>query len=356
MRILTVVGARPNFIKAYLISQELKRRGHEEVLVHTGQHYDYEMSAIFFKELDIPSPEYNLGLKAGEINLMTKGLEHIIEKTKPQLSLIYGDTNSSLAGVLASYLSAVPIAHIEAGERCFDFEMPEERNRILIDHYSDLLLCATKTATQHLRKEKVGGRVYFTGNVMFDSVLFCLPKLCSKALLHKLDLKEKKYLLLTLHRPQNVDSKNSLNLLLQALRKVKSPIIFPMHPRTRKKIEEFGLLSKFSKIMKIIPPQSYLNLLTLLNNAKLVMTDSGGVQAEAFSLKVPCLTFLNQTTWTETVSFGNNRVVGIDRIKIEAALNHFDRQGFKKAPLIFGKGYAHREIVDILERYLHAQS
>jgi len=282
---------------------------------------------------------------------MVDKIKDIIKKTRPALSLIYGDTNSSLAGAVASYLSGILIAHIEAGERSFDFEMPEERNRILIDHYSQFLFCATRTAVNHLKKEGVKGRVFFAGNVMYDSVLSCLPKVKSATILNKLKLEPKKYHLLTLHRPQNVDSKDNILALLEIFTKHNQQVVFPLHPRTKKRLQYYGLLSKFKKAIKIIPPQPYLNLLALLYNSTLVMTDSGGLQTEAFSLGIPCITFLNQTTWVETVASGNNRVVGLDRKKIESALNYFSKHGFNKAPDIFGNGQAYLNIVNQVENY-----
>lgn len=352
MKIVTILGARPNFVKAYLISKEFKKRGHQEIIVHTGQHYDYQMSEVFFKDLHIPTPDYNLNLRGTQINEMIKQIGAIIRNEKPNLTLVYGDTNSTLAGAISSFLNNTPIAHVEAGERCYDFEMPEERNRVIIDHYSHWLFCSTRVAIEKLNKEGVTKNVYFTGNVMYDSVLYNKDNLKKQTILEKFDLKPKEYVLLTLHRPQNVDSIDTIKILLKILQTVKYPIILPLHPRTKKSLSNFGLLEEFKKNVISTEPMNYLDTLAMIKNAKFVLTDSGGVQAESFCLNTPCISFLNDTAWTETVETGWNKIVALDEARAIQAIGDFSKTtpAVSSKP-IFGDGTAYLQIIDILETH-----
>lgn len=351
MKIVTILGARPNFVKAYLISKELKNRNHEEIIIHTGQHYDYQMSEVFFKDLEIPAPNYNLNLRSTQINDMVHEIQEIISREKPDLTLVYGDTNSTLAGAVASFLNHVPIAHVEAGERCYDFEMPEERNRVIIDHYSTWLFCATENATHNLQREKVTTNIFFTGNLMHDSVLHNLEPIAANSVLAKHTIDSKKYVLVTLHRPQNVDSPETVQRLLRIFENVSFPMVLPLHPRTKENLTKFGLLDTFKDKFILTDPLNYLDTLTMIKNAKFVLTDSGGVQTEAFSLHTPCVTFLNETVWTDTVEQGWNKVVALDEKKAADAIHYFTHNNPQPSTShIFGDGNAHQKIIDILER------
>jgi len=352
MKLLTVLGARPNFIKAFLISRELKKRGHREIIVHSGQHYDYLMNEIFFKDLNIPKPDFNLNLRGEQINKIIEEMKNSIKKINPDLVLIYGDTNSSLAGAIAAFLNRKPIVHIEAGVRTFDLEMPEERNRIIIDHYSKLLFCPTKDSLDNLIKEKVAGKSYFTGDVMLDAVQYITEK--NKLNYYStLKLFPKEYLLLTLHRQENVDNKDNLLKILSIFNSLENyPIVFPVHPRTGKSLKQFGLLGDFSKRFLITDPLGYSQILSLVKYAKIVFTDSGGLQKEAFFLNTPCITFLRKSGWTKIVDSGWNKAVGLDKRKALDAFAVYKNSSPKPVKEnYFGNGDAYLKTIGILEKY-----
>jgi UDP-N-acetylglucosamine 2-epimerase len=348
MKIVTILGARPNFIKAYLISQELKKRHHQEIIIHTGQHYDFVMSEIFFKDLNIPKPHYNLGLKSDQINLMIDKISHLLKKTKPNLVLIYGDTNSSLCGTIASFINQIPVAHVEAGPRCFDMEMPEERNRIIIDHYSHWLFAPTISSYNYLKREGKN-HVYFTGNVMYDSLKQSLNIIKKNHILTNLKI-EKPFCLLTLHRPQNVDSELHLKTILQVIQSLPVKVIFPIHPRTKSRLLKFKLYKQFGSSCRLIQPVGYLDMLTLIFLSEYVITDSGGVQTEAYNLKRPCITLLNKSAWNELVENGWNRIAKMEKKDILNTVVSFQ----KKTPLpgnnVFGNGNSYIKIINILEK------
>lgn len=351
MKILSIVGARPQFIKAAPLSREIRKK-FKEVLVHTGQHYDHNMSPIFFKELSIPNPDYNLGAGSGgqgeQTGKMLIELEKVLAKEKPDMVLVYGDTNSTVAGALAASKATIPIAHIEAGLRSYKRTMPEEINRVVADHLSDLLLCPTETAVKNLKKEGITKGVYDVGDVMYDALLTNIKIADYKSkILKTLNLTPKTYLFTTVHRVENTDDEDNLNSILNAFAESGENIIFPIHPRTKKMIKKFKF--KISSNVIIINPVGYLDSLILQANAKKILTDSGGVQKEAYILKVPCITLRKETEWIETVRDGWNILVGTDRNKIKSAIKSFNPVG--KQHSYFGKGDSSSKITKILLGY-----
>lgn len=355
MKIITIVGARPQFVKAVSISKEVRKK-HKEILVHTGQHYDYNMSESFFKELEIPEPDHHIKLASTKpserMGEMIREIAKIIEKEQPDLVLVYGDTDSTLAGAIAANKSEIPVAHVEAGLRSFDKSMPEEVNRILTDHVSSLLFCPTDAAIENLRKEGITSKTVKTGDIMFDSILN-FQKIADSSILDRLDISPKNYFLTTLHRKSNIESKEKLTKIIEALKDSKEKIIFPAHPRTAKLLNEYGLNLQDSNIM-IIEPVSYLEMITLSKNAKKILTDSGGLQKEAFFLGVPCITLRDRTEWVETVEGGWNIVVGSDKGKIVDAIKNFDPRGERKS--YYGDGNAAREICEIIENHFQTKA
>ena len=353
MRVVTVVGARPQFIKAAPVSKAIRAAGHDEFLVHTGQHYDYGMSQIFFDELQIPQPAINLEIGSGshgqQTGQMLMRLEEVIQAHQPDWVLVYGDTNSTLAGALAAVKLGMPVAHVEAGLRSFNRTMPEEHNRILTDHCADLLFCPTQTAVDLLAKEGVIQGVHLVGDTMFDAVQqFSEAAAQRSVILDSLKLAPKGYLLATIHRPYNTDEPENLRAILVAFAELDEPVIFPVHPRTRKKIADFGLLKADAAQVHMIDPVGYLDMLVLEWNARLILTDSGGIQKEAFFFAVPCITLRPETEWVETVETGWNVLVHADRAKIVAAVKeHVWPTG--TPPPIFGDGHASERIVQALK-------
>ncbi len=349
MKVLSVVGARPQFVKALAVSRAL-RLMNREVLVHTGQHYDFQMSQVFFKELGLPVPDYNLGVGSGshgeQTGRMLIALDEVMAKEKPDVVLVYGDTNSTLAGALAGAKLGVPVAHVEAGLRSFNRAMPEEINRVLTDHVSDLLFCPTPTAVDNLGREGISAGVYLVGDCMYDALLAGL-ELAEKAILHKLGLSPSRYFFLTVHRAANTDDPGNLEKIISALERAEQPVIFPVHPRTQKALQKFGLLEKI-KNLKLLEPVGYLDSLTLQKNARLVFTDSGGVQKEAFLLGVPCLTLREETEWVETVDLGANLLVGIDPERILAGIKLMLGCHGNWDKTVYGDGRAGEKIAEIL--------
>jgi len=348
MKILTVVGARPQFIKVAAVSNII-RKEHEEILVHTGQHYDENMSKVFFEELQIPKPDYNLEIGSGnhgeQTGKMLVELEKIYLKEKPDLVLVYGDTNSTLAGALCASKLLIPVAHIEAGLRSFNMNMPEEQNRILTDHISRLLFVPTITAEKNLHTEGINRGVYNVGDVMFDAVLH-FKKLAEQkeSILDKISVKSGEYILTTIHRAENTNDINRLKNIIEALNKSGNKIVLPLHPRTKKYIENYNL--QFSDNIKLIEPVGYLDMITLEMNSQKIVTDSGGVQKEAFFMKKPCITMRDETEWVETVQNGWNVIVGTDGDKILKSIVYFKPK--MKQQNIFGNGKAGNKILDII--------
>lgn len=352
MKIISVVGARPQFIKLSPLSRELKRK-HEELIVHTGQHYDIEMSRVFFEELQIPGPDYNLevgsGTHANQTGKMLIALEKVLQKEKPNLVIVFGDTNTTLSGALATAKLNIKIAHVEAGPRYFDKSMPEEINRVIADHLSNYLFAPTKNCVLNLRKEGIERGVFFTGDVMLD-VLHQHLKLAlkRKEMLKQFNIEKGNYLLTTIHRQENTDNHLNLRNIMEALIECKENVVFPVHPRTQKELKKSGIYNKIksAKNIKLIEPQGYLEFLNLMFNAKKILTDSGGIQKEAYLLKIPCITAYNSTAWIETVQDGWNILTDANKIKIIDAIQNFEPKG--KQHDFFGKGNAAKKIVKII--------
>jgi UDP-N-acetylglucosamine 2-epimerase len=356
VKIVAIVGARPQFIKAAPVSTSVREAGHEEFLLHTGQHYDYGMSRVFFEELGIAEPDVNLDVQSGphgrQTARMLRGIEEVLLAETPDAVLVYGDTNSTLAGALAACKLRIPLGHVEAGLRSFNRDMPEEHNRVLTDHCADLLFCPTQTAVDNLAGEGIDQGVHLVGDTMFDAVLrFADAARGRSTILQDLELKAEEYLLATVHRPYNTDVQGNLQTILAAFAELGEPVVFPVHPRTRRKMQEFGLMpggKGEAGDVRILEPVGYLDMLMLEQNARLILTDSGGMQKEAFFFAVPCVTLRPETEWVETVEAGWNVVVGADRQRIVEAVRHLAPAGQPGA--IFGDGRAAERIVDVLGR------
>ncbi len=291
MKIASIVGARPNFIKCAPLSREI-RKEFNEVIIHTGQHYDYEMNKVFFEELNIPEPDYHLDVGSGshgyQTGEMIKRIEEVLLKEEPDLLLVYGDTNSTLAGALAASKLHITVAHIESGLRSYDKSMPEEINRILTDHCSDVLFCPTETSVENLKREGVTNGVYLTGDVMVDALKENIKLAEKKAMvLDEMGLKPKEYYLATIHRAENTDDFERLENIVDAFCEIEN-LVFPCHPRTEKCLKGFGLWDRLVKNVRVVRPVGYLDMLMLEKNAKKILTDSGGIQKEAYIFNLRC--------------------------------------------------------------------
>lgn len=351
MRILTVVGARPQFVKAAPLGRELRRGGHREVLVHTGQHYDREMSQVFFDELGMPAPDHHLGVGSGphgrQTGAMLEAAERVILAEKPDLVVVFGDTNSTLAGALAAAKLRVPVAHIEAGLRSFKRDMPEEVNRVATDHLSTWLFCPSDASQRQLAKEGLESGVHVVGDIMLDALRLYEPAARKRsALLERLGLAPRGYYLATVHRAENTDDGPRLAALLAVLDELPLPVVLPLHPRTRDRMHQLERAPRPGLIP--IEPVGYLDMLRLEACAAAVVTDSGGVQKEAYSLGVPCLTLREETEWVETVAAGWNFVCGADGARVQAALARLPEPG-RQRPQLYGDGHAAERIVAALE-------
>jgi UDP-GlcNAc3NAcA epimerase len=317
MKVFSVIGARPQFVKAAMVSRAFQvHEKTKEFLIHTGQHFDSNMSKVFFDEMGIPEPSVNLAISGGGHGSMTGKmlirLEELLIQEKPDCVLVYGDTNSTLAGALAASKLNIPCAHVEAGLRSDNRAMPEEINRILTDHASDLLFAPTDDALSRLLEEGVSNnKIIRSGDVMLDAALFFGKKAKSEStILDRLKLLEKKYALCTLHRAENVDSKEVLEWLINGLKEIseKLPVLLPIHPRTKSRLREFQLFDSLPSGIKVVEPVGYLDILRLENSAAVILTDSGGMQKEAFFQKVPCVTLRTETEWSELLLGGHNRL------------------------------------------------
>jgi UDP-N-acetylglucosamine 2-epimerase (non-hydrolysing)/UDP-GlcNAc3NAcA epimerase len=354
IRITSVIGNRPQFIKAAGVSRRL-REHHDETLVHTGQHYDDEMSRVFFEELGVPAPDVELGVGSGTNTSQTARMLLALEPVfanRPDVVLVYGDTNSTLAGALAAAGAQLPLAHVEAGMRSFDRAMPEELNRVLTDHASDLLFCSTETAVENLRKESVAGAIHLVGDVMADVSLAFAPIAAERSrALEELVVDPGGYLLVTAHRAGNVDLPERLEKLVALIEALPGKVVFPLHPRTAKRLEEAGLRGRLESAAVLTPPLGYLDFLELARNAHAVLTDSGGVQKEAYLLGTPCVTLRDTTEWVETVEAGWNVLVDLDPDAALAALARPVPTG--ERPSLYGGGNAAEGIRDVLDSYTH---
>jgi UDP-GlcNAc3NAcA epimerase len=353
VKIVSVVGARPQFIKAAPISRFLREK-HNEVLVHTGQHYDENMSDVFFADLDIPPPKYNLGIGSAshgvQTGAMLRAIEEVLIRESPNWVLVYGDTNSTLAGSLAAAKLNIDIAHIEAGLRSYNRSMPEEINRILTDHLSTLLLCPSQVAVTNLAREGIIRNVYMVGDVMADALAFSRFRSQGKSkILDQLKLKEKDYLLATVHRAENTDDVKRINNILSAFSRLDEYIVFPVHPRTRRVIESSSIIEDISNI-HMIEPVGYLDMIRLEDGARMILTDSGGIQKEAYWLRVPCVTLRDETEWVETVEAKWNVLVGANPERIMEAVRSFVPPA--SHPQLYGGGCSAQRCVELFDRYI----
>ncbi len=348
MKVVTVVGARPQFIKAAAFSRELRGQ-HQEVLVHTGQHYDPELSDVFFRELELPRPNHHLGVGSGshgwQTGRMLARLESVLVDERPQWVVVFGDTNSTLAGALAAAKLGIRLAHVEAGLRSFDRSMPEEVNRIVADHTSDVLFCPTQTAVDHLGREGLAERAHLTGDIMYDSLLQHLPLVESRSgIVDRLGLAPGAYAVVTVHRAANTEDPAALGGVLDGLAHLDGPVVFPMHPRARLAFASADL--ETPPQVRVIEPVGYLEMLALERLARVVLTDSGGIQKEAYLLGVPCVTLREETEWPETLVDGWNVLAGTDAGRIAEAAVRAQPTG--ERPQVFGDGRAARRMVGLL--------
>jgi len=354
VRVATVIGNRPQFVKAAAVSGPL-RRAHEELLIHTGQHYDEEMSQVFFAELGLPAPEYRLDLgdatgasNATQTARMLTALEPLRRELAPDVVLVYGDTNSTLAGGLAAAQLGLAVAHVEAGMRSYDRSMPEELNRVLTDHLSTLLLCPSRTSQENLAYEGVLRGVSVVGDVMVDVARVVAPALAARGqILDRLGVSDGDYLLVTAHRAGTVDDPDRLRRLVELLEALDAPTVLPLHPRTRARLEAAGLLERVSAAVQVCEPLGYLDFATLVAHARAVLTDSGGVQKEAYLAAVPCVTLRDRTEWVETLEAEWNVLVDLDPDRCAAALA-LPRP--REHPPLYGDGHAAERVVAALER------
>ena len=360
MNLLTIVGARPQFIKASSFSRAVKKHNDintsqvNETIIHTGQHFDENMSQIFFSELAIPKPKYNLNISNLPHGAMTgrmlEALEEVFIRENPDYILVYGDTNTTLSGALAASKLSIPIIHIESGLRSYNMAMPEEINRVITDRLSEYLFCPSKEACSNLYKENITENVHFVGDVMFDVVLF-LKNLNYSNLFKKIIVKEKEFCICTLHRQENTDDPKKMRNILESLKTINEQIrvVIPIHPRTKKIVSDYNQ-TELLKDLSVISPISYTQMLSLLDDASFLITDSGGMQKEAMYLKKPCITLREETEWTETIDLGVNTLCGSDPDLIINAFNSLQHRetNFDSNP--YGDGDAAEKIVQILSK------
>lgn len=349
MKILSVVGARPEFVQAMPVSKAICSQ-HEEILVHTGQHYDYLMSQKFFDELDIPVPEYNLGVGSASQNRQTAEimiqLEEVALREKPDFLIMRGDTNSSMAAALVAAKLGIPFAHIEAGERSFNRKMPEELNRLVADRLADIHFCVSDVAVNNLRGEGIHSSVHRVGDVMYDALLYALPLARKKSnILKQLGIKSKNYSVVTIHRAANTDNPYRLKRIIKALNTLSETIVMPVHPRTKLALSSIKAI--LNENIQIIEPVGYFDMLMLEENARLIATDSGGVQREAYYLNIPCLTLRDETEWIATVETGWNKLVGANEKLIKNSWFNFTPPS--DHPFLYGKGNAAQQILELID-------
>lgn len=351
MKLLTIIGARPQFIKAATVSRAIaESEGIREVIVHTGQHYDANMSDIFFEELSIPRPDHHLGIGGGPHGQMTgrqlEAIEQVLMQEKPDMVLVYGDTNSTLAGALAAAKLHIPVAHVEAGLRSFNRRMPEEINRILTDHVSDILFAPTETAVRNLAAEGVApSKCHLVGDVMYDASLFYRDRARQPGWFDALGISPDGFALATIHRAENTDDPTRLAGILRGLGEAGIPVVLPLHPRTRGRLRECGITPAAN--LHVVDPVGYLEMVWLEANCRLIATDSGGVQKEAYFFAKPCVTLRDETEWVELVEGGWNVLVGANQQMISDALG--SAQAFTNWVPIYGQGDASSRIIEALE-------
>ncbi len=373
IRLLSIVGARPQFIKLAPLTRavahwnETQAQPIEHLTLHTGQHYDHSMSEIFFEEMEIPPPDINLGVGSGthgaQTGAMLSGIESVLLERKPDMLIIFGDTNSTLAGALAAAKLHIPVAHVEAGLRSFNRRMPEEINRITSDHVSDILLAPTPTAVANLAHEGLAERTVRTGDIMYDTVLHNLTLAREKSdLVERLALTPKQYAVVTVHRAENTDAPGRLRALLDGFNQIAAeglPIVFPMHPRTRNVLPQVLPDWQPQANLRVIEPLGYLDMVRLVSESRLVMTDSGGLQKEAFFMQVPCITLRDETEWVETVQAEGNIVVGADPARLMAAYQHWQTR-LNDGPVdfteeirsYFGRGRSGEETLEAVVKWV----
>jgi len=364
MKIATVLGARPQFIKAAPVSRAFQtycadhpERPVREVIIHTGQHYDDEMSAVFFREMSIPEPQYHLGVASGshgqQTGQMLQRIEEVLLHEKPDGVLVYGDTNSTLAGALAAAKLNIPLAHVEAGLRSFNRLMPEEINRVVVDHFSSLLLCPSQVAIDHLHTEGITAGVHLVGDVMADALSLFSALADSGSDIHeRLGLVKGAYLLATVHRAENTDDPERLAGILSAFGQADERIVLPLHPRTKKVIDSLGLT--VPRQVKVIKPVGYLDMIALEKSARMILTDSGGIQKEAYWLGVPCVTLRDETEWVETIESGWNQLAGAEEDKIVHTIRSFARP--ESRPGLYGNGRTAENILNLLVEAFHLRA
>lgn len=362
MKVVTIVGARPQFIKAAALSRIIRNSPEiTEILIHTGQHYDDNMSTVFFQELELAKPNYNLGISGGthgeQTGRMLIGIEKLLIAESPDMVILYGDTNSTLAGALAAAKLHIPIAHIEAGLRSFNKKMPEEINRILTDHCSELLFTPTESGRKNLENEGINkNRIFLVGDVMFDSTLHYSKKAENESgILKDLSLITKQYILVTIHRAENTDDIDKLKQIFKVLETIaeENTLVLTLHPRTRKSLEALDFEFRSSAI-NFIEPVGYLDMLMLEKHSNLIITDSGGVQKEAYFQKVPCITLRDETEWVELVENGWNILSNTNNLLNN--FNHSDFASFPNSDSIYGGGEASGKIVDTLKKFKTSKS
>lgn len=351
MRVISVVGGRPNLIKLAAVCDLISRK-FDHLILHTGQHYDLLLSEKFFKELKIPKPHKNLGVGSGmhaaQTSRILVGCEKYFLKNKPNLIIVYGDMNSTLGAALAAVKLHIPVAHVEAGTRCFDKNVPEEINRIIIDHIADILLAPTKNAMNILKKENLVHKAILTGDITYDIFLKVIGKIDEKYI-KEVSLKKNQYYFATIHRSENTDNKNRLTRILNEIGKLDLPTVLPLHPRTKKSLKTFRLNLREDKV-KIIEPTSYVQSLSLQNFSCAILTDSSGIQREAYFLKKPCITFRDSTEWPETISTGWNILFFTQQKSLPVVIKDFKVP--KYHPKFFGNGQATAKIAQAIEGYL----
>jgi len=348
-RIVSIVGARPQFIKASPLTRALRARCNE-ILVHTGQHYDYGMSDVFFEDLDIPEPDYHLGVGSGnhgaQTGAMLAAIEAVLEKEKPDVVLVYGDTNSTLAGALAAVKLHIPVAHVEAGLRSFNRAMPEEINRVVTDHVARWLFVPSVTACEQLRREGIDTSVHIVGDIMYDALLMHRKRAETRSrILDQLKIVPRAYYVATIHRAENTDHPETLRALVNALEDLGKPVVLPLHPRTEKKLREYAI--DVGRNVRCVKPVGYLDMLLLQEHAACVLTDSGGVQKEAYYLGVPCVTLRSETEWVETVNAGWNLLCGTETGAIMQSVQKMERCPVAH-PDLYGDGKTADRIVEVI--------